>query len=71
MNKYRNNPLRKKFNFELPEELEQAIDEFFELLEQNSCVDCGQENIRAIAHVVLDEEKSQEVINYYYRRRWW
>ncbi len=62
---------RKKFAFKLSDELEEAITDLFERYDKGLSFDCQQENIRTIAHTELNDEESQEVLDYYYRRDNW
>ena len=69
--KYRLDPRRKTFSFELPEELEEAITDLLMIYDEGRPFDCEQENLRTIAHTELEEDDAQEVLNYYYRRNYW
>lgn len=62
---------RAKFDFELPPQLEAAIDALEEGINNNvSYIDCLQDEIHANARYLDDEEKEQQVIRYYCGRRW-
>ena len=68
---------RKHFDFLLPQEVETAIDNLENAVLTNSTLlDCYLEELRAFVHFNTDgedgltEEQGEEVIGYYYRRRY-
>lgn len=70
--------IRKNFNFPIPQEVEEAINNLEEaVLSDSTLLDCYIEEFRAITHWNTDceggltEEQSEELIDYYYRRRYY
>ncbi len=67
---------RKQFDFPIPEEVETAINNLEKSVLTNSLVDCYIEEFRAFVHFNtggedgLTEEQGEELIDYYYRRRY-
>lgn len=65
-----------KTSFPIPEKLQEDIDALEDgVRNEVSYVDCLQEELRSMAHGVtgedvLTEEQADEIIDYYYRRRW-
>lgn len=65
-----------KTSFPIPEKLQEDIDALEDgVRNEVSHVDCLQEELRSMAHDVtgedgLTEEQAEEIIDYYYRRRW-
>lgn len=63
-------------SFPIPEKLQEDIDALEDgVRNEVSYVDCLQEELRSMAHGVtgedwLTEEQADEIIDYYYRRRW-
>lgn len=69
--------IRKEFDFPLPEEVETAITNLESAVLNNSTLlDCYLEELRSFVHFntggedELTEEQGEEVIDYYYRRRY-
>lgn len=69
--------IRKHFDFSVPKEIETEIDNLEKaVLEKSSLLDCYLEEFRAIVHWNTDsedgitEEQGEELIDYYYRRRY-
>ena len=63
--------IKKKFDFEIDEELDKAIDRFLNALNTNdSCLDCYQDELNAeinnSLHYSLDMEQVREVKHYYF-----
>jgi len=69
---------RADFDFEIPEEVETAIDNLeAAVLSDSSLLDCYLEEFRAIVHWnegdmkgYLSEDEGEELIDYYYRRNY-
>jgi len=68
---------RKHFDFVIPQEVEIAIDNLENAVLTNSTLlDCYLEELRAFVHFNtggedgLTEEQGEEIIDYYYRRRY-
>lgn len=65
-----------KTSFPIPEKLQEDIDALEDgVRNEVSYVDCLQEELRSMAHGFtgedgLTEEQADEIIDYYYRRRW-
>lgn len=66
-----------KTSYHIPKKLQDDIDALEEgVRNEVSYVDCLQEELRSMAHGVTDaedgltEEQAEEIIDYYYRRRW-
>lgn len=66
-----------KTSYRIPKMLQDDIDALEEgVRNEVSYVDCLQEELRSTAHGVTDaedgltEEQAEEIIDYYYRRRW-
>lgn len=66
-----------KTSFHIPEKLQKDIDALEDGVHNEvPYVDCLQEELRSMAHGVtggedgLTEEQAEEIIDYYYRRRW-
>lgn len=69
--------IRKEFDFPLPKEVETAITNLESAVLNNSTLlDCYLEELRSFVHFntggedELTEEQGEEVIDYYYRRRY-
>lgn len=67
--------IRKDFGVEMPQLMEEMIDQLEEAIENHDLIiDCIQDEIRSLAHgftdVNWDEDKAEEIIDYYCRRRW-
>lgn len=69
--------IRKKFDFSIPEEVETCITNLENAVLTNSTLlDCYLEELRAFVHFNiggddgLEEEQGEEIIDYYYRRRY-
>lgn len=69
--------VRKAFDFHIPDEVETAIANLEEaVLTESTLLDCYIEELRAIVHWNtggeggLTEEEGEELIDYYYRRRY-
>lgn len=69
--------IRKKFNFTIPAEVKEAIDNLEQaVITDSSLFDCYLEEFRAKVHwntegeEGLTEEQGEELIDYYYRRRY-
>ncbi len=69
--------IRKKFDFPVPDEVETAITNLENAVLTNSTLfDCYLEEFRAVVHwntggdKGLTEEQGEELIDYYYRRRY-
>ena len=69
--------IRKSFSFPIPAEVETAIDNLEEaVLTDSTLFDCYLEEFRAIVHWNtggddgITEEQGEELIDYYYRRRY-
>ena len=69
--------IRKKFDFFVPEEVETCITNLENAVLTNSTLlDCYLEELRAFVHFNtggddgLEEEQGEEIIDYYYRRRY-
>lgn len=69
--------IEKKFDFSIPEEVQTAIRNLKEAVLSNSTLlDCYIEEFRAVVHWntggddQLTEEQGEELIDYYYRRRY-
>lgn len=69
--------IRKYFDFSVPKEIEEKIDNLEKaVLEKSSLLDCYLEEFRAAVHWNTDgedgitEEQGEELIDYYYRRRY-
>lgn len=69
--------VRKEFDFSIPEEVETAISNLENAVLTNSTLlDCYIEEFRAVVHCntggddELTEEQGEELIDYYYRRRY-
>ncbi len=69
--------IRKKFDFPVPDEVEMAITNLENAVLTNSTLfDCYLEEFRAVVHwntggdKGLTEEQGEELIDYYYRRRY-
>lgn len=69
--------VRKEFDFHIPDEVETAITNLEEaVLTESTLLDCYIEEFRAIVHWNtggddgLTEEQGEELIDYYYRRRY-
>lgn len=69
--------IEKKFDFPIPEEVQTAIRNLKEAVLSNSTLlDCYIEEFRAVVHWntggddQLTEEQGEELIDYYYRRRY-
>lgn len=69
--------IRKKFDFDIPAEICTAIDNLEKaVLEDSTLFDCYLEEFRAIVHWNtggddgISEEQGEELIDYYYRRRY-
>lgn len=66
---------RKKFDFSIPAEVENCIDNLENAVLTNKLVDCYIEEFRAYVHFNtggedgLTEEQGEELIDYYYRWR--
>lgn len=70
-----NNFKRKEFDFKLPKELEDCIDQLeWAITNSPLNVDLYQDQIRQVAHQYSDyeitDEEGDEVIHYYCGRRW-
>lgn len=68
---------RKKFDFRIPEEVETCITNLENAVLTNSTLlDCYLEELRAFVHFNTDgeegltEEQGEEIIDYYYRRKY-
>lgn len=69
--------IEKQFDFSIPKEIETAIDNLKKAVLSNSTLlDCYLEEFRAVVHWNTDgedgitEENGEELIDYYYRRRY-
>ena len=69
--------IRKKFDFHIPNEVENCINNLENAVLTNSTLlDCYLEELRAFVHFNTDseegltEEQGEEIIDYYYRRRY-
>lgn len=69
--------IRKEFDFSVPEEVEKAITNLENaVLTESTLLDCYIEEFRAVVHWNtggddgLTEEQGEELIDYYYRRRY-
>lgn len=69
--------IRKKFDFPIPDEVENCINNLENAVLTNSTlIDCYLEELRAFVHFNTDgedgvtEEQGEEIIDYYYRRRY-
>lgn len=69
--------IRKHFDFFIPKEIEEKIDDLEKaVLEKSSLLDCYLEEFRAAVHWNtggedgITEEQGEELIDYYYRRRY-
>lgn len=69
--------IEKQFDFFIPKEIEAAIDNIKKAVLSNSTLlDCYLEEFRAVVHWNTDgeegltEEQGEELIDYYYRRRY-
>lgn len=69
--------IRKHFDFPVPKEVETAIDNLENAVLTNSTLfDCYLEEFRAVVHGNTDgedgitEEQGEELIDYYYRRKY-
>lgn len=80
MQTYRNGDkifIEKDFDFPIPQEIQTAIDNLRNaVLEDSLLFDCYLEEFRAFVHFNTDgedgvtEEQGEELIDYYYRRRY-
>lgn len=66
---------RKDFGVNMPPSMEEMIDRLEECIQSHDLIiDCVQDEIRSLAHgytdVYWDEEKAEEIIDYYCRMRW-
>lgn len=62
---------RAEFDFELPEQLEDMIDELEKAIEEKATyIDCIQDEIRSLSRLLDDDDKEDQIIEYYCRRRW-
>lgn len=66
---------RKDFGVCMPPSMEEMIDRLEECVQNHDLIiDCVQDEIRSLAHgytdVYWDEEKAEEIIDYYCRVRW-
>lgn len=69
--------MRKNFDFHIPDEVENCITNLENAVLTNSTLlDCYLEELRAFVHFNTDgeegmtEEQGEEIIDYYYRRRY-
>lgn len=69
--------IRKKFDFHIPNEVENCITNLENAVLTNSTLlDCYLEELRAFVHFNTDgeegltEEQGEEIIDYYYRRKY-
>lgn len=69
--------IRKSFDFPIPEEVETSINNLEKaVLENSTLLDCYIEEFRAAVHWNTDgdggltEEQGEELIDYYYRRKY-
>ncbi|MBR1742341.1 MAG: hypothetical protein IJ733_10855 [Lachnospiraceae bacterium] len=63
--------IRKEFDFELPVQLEKMIDELETAIKNHATyIDCIQDEIRSLSRYLDDDDKENQVIDYYCRRRW-
>lgn len=60
------------FGFTLPEQVVEDIKLLEESINNGGVsIDCIKEQLRTDAHCYIeDDDKSNEIIDYYYRRRW-
>ncbi len=67
---------RKHFDFPIPKEVETAIDNLENAVLTNTLVDCYIKELRAFVHFNTDgedgltEEQGEEIIDYYYIRKY-
>lgn len=73
----KNTFIKKQFDFPIPTEIETSIDNLEKAVLTNSTLlDCYLEEFRAVVHWNTDgedgitEEQGEELIDYYYRRRY-
>lgn len=60
-----------EFDFDLPVELEEEVHELEKaIVEHPTIVDCLQDEIRSLARLFDDEDKEEQVIDFFCRRRW-
>lgn len=60
-----------KTDYEIPELLQRAIDALQKGVEEDVLyVDCLQDEVRSCSRELDDDEKEDEIIEYYCRRRW-
>lgn len=69
--------VEKQFDFPIPEEIQNAIENLKRaVLDNSTLLDCYLEEFRAVVHWNTDgengitEEQGEELIDYYYRRRY-
>lgn len=66
--------IRKKFDFDIPDVIENAIRELEDDVINDRYFDISIELLRCAVHECQDmeitEEQGEEIIDYYYRRRW-
>lgn len=60
-----------KVDYEIPPSLQRAIDDLQKGVEEDVLyVDCLQDEVRGSCRVLDDDEKENQIIDYYCRRRW-
>lgn len=74
---YHNTFVEKQFDFPIPQDITTAIENLKEaVLDNSALLDCYLEEFRAVVHWNTDEEdgiteeQGEELIDYYYRRRY-
>lgn len=59
------------FGFVLPKQLQEMVRQLDSAVQTHDLIiDCIQDEIRNLAHCLLNEEQGEQVIDYYCRRRW-